>query len=79
VLLLELLLFFFFVVVLEPEVLVSVPGLSLPMPEVDPPMVPLLPEVSLPLGAGVAPPVAPAELLLLSVPLMPEFPVEPLP
>jgi len=76
VVLLELLLFFFLVVVLvEPE-LVSVP---LPMPEVDPPMVPLLPEVSLPLGAGVAPPVAPAELLLLSVPLMPELPVEPLP
>ncbi|MGZ6059338.1 MAG: hypothetical protein ACXWLP_07760 [Myxococcaceae bacterium] len=38
-----------------------------------------LPEVLLPAGAGVLPPVAPAEPLLLSLPVMPVLPVEPLP
>ena len=67
----ELLFFDFFLLVLPVEPELVVPLVSLPIPEVEPPMLPLLPDVSLPL---VLPLPIPGEVVSL-----PGEPVEPLP
>ena len=67
----ELLLFFFLLGVVVPLELVSVPGLSPLVPEVEPPMLPLLPDVPL-----VPEPMPDPEVSLL-VPVVPVL--EPLP